>query len=304
MDNTNSVPDMGYQNYQQPTYGKYNPIGYGRGAFNKLKSKMPSFVNIKNLKKIIVVAVTIGVIYYIYLRIKDTVTNRPYLVKGEKSGMECLKVPGTRLRASKIGHEFTYSFWVYVDDWGHNFNKPKHLFHVGDKDGNHVCPGIWLYPKTNNLMVRVDTYSNNKKTMNPISDATLVKEESPCDLVNIPVQRWMHVAVVMINKTIDIYLNGKLTRSCTLENIPRLNTGDVHINMDGGFDGKISDLFYYNQAYSPADIYSVYNSGPNSFDLIKYVDDYIKAYSPKVNFKINTEISVGNTSLNLGTSTK
>ena len=289
MDNMN-------RSYQEP--------GYGKGIFNKFKSKMPSFVNITNLKKLTVVAVTIGVIYYVYSRIKDTITNRPYLVKGEKSGTECLKVPGTRLRPSTIGHEFSYSFWVDVDDWGHNFNKPKHLFHVGNKDGTHVCPGVWFYPKTNNLMVRVDTYSNTKKTMNPISDPRLIKQESPCDLVNIPVQRWMHVAIVMINKTVDIYLNGKLTRSCTLENVPRINKGDVHINMDGGFDGRMSDLFYYNQAYSPGDIYSIYKAGPNSFDIIKYLDDYIKAHSAKIDFKINTKLTIGNTSLDLGGSTK
>ena len=104
-----------------------------------------------------------------------------------------------------------------------------------------------------------------------------VKKERPCDLVNIPVQRWMHVAVVMINKTIDIYLNGKLTRSCTLENVPKMNKGYVHICQNGGFSGKLCDLFYFNQAYSPGKIYSIYNSGPNSFDAYRYLDKFITA---------------------------
>jgi hypothetical protein len=134
--------------------------------------------------------------------------------------------------------------------------------------------------------------------MNPNNNVNVIKKENPCDLVNIPVQRWVHICVVMINKTVDIYLNGKLSRSCTLENVPKINEGDVHINNDGGFEGKISDLRYYNQAYSPQQVYGVYLSGPNSFDIMKYIGDYIQQSVPKV--KLNFGVEVGDSSLNLG----
>ena len=270
------------------------------GMLDNIRNRMPPYVNKGNIMKLGIVALVVGVIYMIYKHIKDTVTNRPYLVKGEHNGTEYLKVPGTRIRPSKIGYEFTYSFWIYVNDWGHNFNKPKHIFHVGDENGRRVTPGVWLYPKTNNLMVRVDTYANKERNMNPTNNMNAVKKERPCDLVNIPVQRWMHVAVVMINKTIDIYLNGKLTRSCTLENVPKMNKGYVHICQNGGFSGKLCDLFYFNQAYSPGKIYSIYNSGPNSFDAYRYLDKFIAANKPKINLKLNVSADVGGQKVGVG----
>lgn len=260
------------------------------GVLSNLRSRMPPYVNKGNMIKLGIVAVVVGIIYMIYKNIKNTITNRPYLVKGTHNGMEYLKVPGTRIRPSNIGYEFTYSFWIYINDWNHNFNTPKHIFHVGDDKGKRVTPGVWLYPKTNNLMVRVDTYSSNEKNMNPSSKKDNLKPEKPCDLVNIPVQRWMHVAIVMINKTIDIYLNGKLTRSCTLENVPKLTKGYVHICKDGGFAGKLSNLFYYNQAYSPSEIYKLYRSGPDAFDIIQYLDQFISANKPKVKFSVSADV--------------
>ena len=275
------------------TYDNFGTTGY----MDNIRSNVPSFVNKQNMIRLGVLAIVISVVYYGYKYLVDIATSNPFLIKGEKDGTKCTKVSGTRIIPSKIGHEFSYSFWVYVDDWGHNFNKPKHIFHVGDPEGKNVCPGIWLYPKTNNLMVRVDTYHNKSGDMNPNNNVSVIKKENPCDLVNIPVQRWVHICVVMINKTVDIYLNGKLARSCTLENVPKINEGDVHINNDGGMEGKIADLKYYNQAYSPQEVYGIYLSGPNSFDIMKYIGSYLEKNVPKVN--LNFGIEVGDSSLNL-----
>ena len=84
---------------------------------------------------------------------------RPYLVKGSKDATKPLRLDASKILASDIGNEFSFSFWVYVKDWGHNFSLPKHVFHIGDADAQKVFPGIWLYPKNNNLMVRMDTYN-------------------------------------------------------------------------------------------------------------------------------------------------
>ena len=104
--------------------------------------------------------------------------------------------------------------------------------------------------------------------MNPSKNEAMLDQQKQCDLVNIPVQRWVHVAMVLVNKTLDVYLNGKLSRSCTLDDVPRLNKGDIYINLDGGFNGELSDLLYTNQAMSAKDIYSLYLSGYNAFSLL------------------------------------
>jgi len=223
------------------------------------------------ITRLMLLVVICAIIYLIYKHYKDKALNRPYLIKGEKNASVELQIPGSKLPKSSIGKEFSFSFWINVEDWGHNFNKPKHVFHIGDADAKSVCPGVWLYPKTNNIMVRVDTHGNNKQ-MNPNKDQSLIKKELPCDITNIPVQRWVHIAIILINRTIDVYINGKLTRSCLLESVPKLNDGNLYINQDGGYDGSISDLLYSNQAMSPNDIYSLYLSGKDAFVLYDYLN--------------------------------
>ena len=60
---------------------------------------------------------------------------------------------------SKIGREFTLSMWLYINDWGSNVSEPQHVFHIGNEDQSDIVPGIWLYPKNNNIMIRMDTIS-------------------------------------------------------------------------------------------------------------------------------------------------
>ena len=62
-----------------------------------------------------------------------------------KDARVALELPRENITESRVGNEFSYLFWIKVDDWGHNFSKPKHILHIGDKSGNSVCPVIWLY---------------------------------------------------------------------------------------------------------------------------------------------------------------
>ena len=265
---------------------------------------------------------------------------RPYVVKGPKDARVPLIIPRKQLLTSRLGNEVSFSLWMYVNDWGYNYSKPKHLFHLGDKDAKSVCPGVWLYPKQNNIMIRCDTlnrvsntsftksgktcqnwmaqyphkhntldkytseqvyseglgdhnycrnagkdntwcyttdknkkweYCDSKNHKNPDTMNPNFKPDfdptRECDLKNVPVQRWVHLVVVVINRTIDVYLNGKLRRSCTLENVPRFNKGDLYINQNGGFEGKISDFMYSNKGLSAEEINSLYLSGWKRFTL-------------------------------------
>ena len=141
-------------------------------------------------------------------------------------------------------------------------------------------------------MVRVDTYANKERNMNPTNNMNAVKKERPCDLVNIPVQRWMHVAVVMINKTIDIYLNGKLTRSCVLPGVAKLNKGNIYTTAVGGYQGYISRLQYFNHALSPDYVYGLYRKGPFSAN---WWWSSVKGSIPNINCSATTTNSDGTT---------
>ena len=104
-----------------------------------------------------------------------------------------------------------------------------------------------MYPNSNSLHARITTYA---------------AANEGCDVKNIPLQKWVHIGYVLNNRTVDLYLNGKLERSCVLRGVPKLNEDKVHFGLNGGFFGKLSNVVYYRKALNPDQIYSIYSGGP------------------------------------------
>ena len=119
--------------------------------------------------------------------------------------------------------------------------------------------------------------------MNPSINKNILNKDTPCDLENIPVQRWCHIVVTLLNRTIDVFLNGKLARSCTLDKIPKFNEGNLYINQNDGYKGLISDFMYSNETISPKDVYNLYLSGYNAFIIYNYFNFVV----PKLKIESN-----------------
>ena len=99
---------------------------------------------------------------------------------------------------------------------------------------------------------------------------------SICDLPEIDMQRWTMVSVILSGRTIDVYLDGKLNRSCTTPSYFKVDpTGVSPVLSDyGGFDGYLGTTEVTNRAMNPDEIYRMYLSGPDgppSFDIIGWI---------------------------------
>lgn len=107
-----------------------------------------------------------------------------------------------------------------------------------------------------------DSYIKSQ-SMNPYQfDADDFNPADECDLLELPLQRWNHIAISLWNRTTDIYLNGKLARSCVLKNVPKIPHEDpLYICQDGGYDGYFSQLRYFNRALNADEIYKLYSRG-------------------------------------------
>lgn len=143
------------------------------------------------------------------------------------------------------GLAFTYSLWIYIADWNYNFGKWKNIFLKGDDFQR--APGLWLYPKTNSLHARINTHADYNEG---------------CDIRNIPLQKWVHIVYVLNNRTVDIYIDGKLERSCVLRGVPVLNKKPVSVADGGGYYGNISKFQYFTRALNPSDVAEIYSEGP------------------------------------------
>ena len=99
------------------------------------------------------------------------------------------------------------------------------------------------------------------------------------DIDNIPLRKWVHMAIVVRNKDMDIYVNGFLKVRKTLSSLPRQNDGNVWVNMYGGFEGYMSRIRYYSRAIHYSDIESAIKTGPSSSSCVDtgesppYLDD-------------------------------
>ena len=81
---------------------------------------------------------------------------------------------------------------------------------------------------------------------------------------DIPINKWVSVIIRCENNNIiDVYINGRLVRRHQLSGVARQNYGNVNVGLNGGFDGYLSELRYFNYAIGTAEIDAIVDSGPN-----------------------------------------
>lgn len=156
------------------------------------------------------------------------------------------------------GIEFTWSVWLYINTIYNSGEAGtfKHIFSKGNSDIQenglifpNNAPGLYIAPNKNALVLIMNTFQ-------------VINEEIV--IPNIPINNWVNVIIKCQNTTLDVYINGTITRSINLIGVPRQNYGNVYVGMNGGFDGYISNLWYYNYALGTSAIQKIVKNGPNT----------------------------------------
>jgi len=213
--------------------------------------------------------------------------NNPYLVKGMISGTTGVVITqdptnkkSVTLRRSnnqKTGIEFTWSVWLYISDvnnvtscsqtnntatYQNVFNKgtsdwSTNVAHLGIATTNNG-PGLYLGFKSGVASLRVVMNTMNSDGSNSAGQDAIV------DVPNIPLKKWINVIVRMENVMLDVYINGVITERAILSNVPKQNYDDVHVCGNGGFNGNLSNLRYFDRALSVIQINNIVFWGPNT----------------------------------------
>ena len=154
------------------------------------------------------------------------------------------------------GIEFTWSVWIYINNLQYSEGQYKNIFYKGNSNLGenglnfpNNAPGLYIAPNSNNLVVMMNTFNE-------------IKEEIM--IPDIPMNKWVNVIIRCQNKTMDVFINGTITRSLELMGVPKQNYGNVYVGMNGGFDGYISNLWYYNYALGTLAIQNLVKGGPNT----------------------------------------
>jgi hypothetical protein len=109
---------------------------------------------------------------------------------------------------------------------------------------------------------------NNMFAPTAMNDSLLTTPPS-CDLAEIDLQRWTMVTVVLSGRTIDVYMDGKLSRSCMAPSYFKVDPTGVKAMMTerGGFDGYTANTSVANYAMNPDEIYRAYLLGPEGVNM-------------------------------------
>ena len=210
---------------------------------------------------IVLVRIGIAILGYFYAP-----SNSPKLIDGMIDASQLMIIqqdpntPGSNTVPRSVnasdGIEFTWSVWIFINNLNDNSNQYRCVFYKGNNNVNseglntpNNAPGLYITPNTNDLVVFMNTFNviNEKITIS-----------------NIPLNKWVNVIIRCQNTTLDVYINGTITKSQELHGVPKQNYGNIYIGQNNGFSGYISNLWYYDYALGTTEIQNMVVKGPNT----------------------------------------
>lgn len=141
-------------------------------------------------------------------------------------------------------------FWMYIKDWDYKHNQEKSVLKRKGA-GNIVMPNVTLHPTDNTLNVAVSIYPSTAGEPDIYT----------CSVENVPLQAWFSVSITVFDRNLDVYINGRLVKSCVLPGIPKIAAGDLILADNGGFSGSLCNVHVYPQMLSPEDTRSFFQAG-------------------------------------------
>jgi hypothetical protein len=231
--------------------------------------------------------------------ILDANPSTPYTFDAKGSSLDTKQGSKTQPIPDLLeGGEYTVNFWVYVNSFTPGAN--KHILQIGGD--NFATLVVFLGGYRNSLGVRVHTRdvtvpgagpSGNAAAVAGVSDlsrgtldsmftayssSSILNDEQPCDVSNIELQKWIQVTVVLSNKTSDVYIDGKLARSCVLPSFFKVDKQNLKVSLTDrrGFGGFVSNMTAYNYALNPEQVWRLYMTGPGpQYSIWQYVKSLV-----------------------------
>lgn len=177
------------------------------------------------------------------------------------------------------GGEYSISFWMYVQNWGARAGYNKHILSIGSVANGFYTILIYLGANTNTLHVRVQANDPSAVTSGtptlsntnvgdifnkPVVASGPLSSNGGCDITNIELQKWTLVNVVLNGRTTDVYIDGKLARSCLNPSFFRVPAGGYQLSAynANGFGGYMANLQLSNVALTPDETNRMYQAGP------------------------------------------
>jgi hypothetical protein len=130
---------------------------------------------------------------------------------------------------------------------------------ISKVNGLNPCPAVVLGATQNNLEIFLTCYPGlNTISSSPVMNSIVHK----CSVANVPVQKWVNLIISVYGRSLDVYLDGKLVRTCLLPGVANINNNaNIYVTPNGGFNGWTSKFQYYPNSLNPQEAYNIYTRG-------------------------------------------
>lgn len=217
------------------------------------------------------------------------------------------------------GGEFTISTWLYISNWSYRSGFNKSIINIGGPKFDTIR--LYLGGVKPSISVRLQTreagninssvppamnsdinvsISNlqsesldkvtHNATFNILQTDSGILDSSPlCDLPEVDMQRWINISVAVNGKTVDVYMDGKLARSCVLPSFYKVDAGGYSVSLlsYGGFGGQISTTTMYDSALNPEEVFKNYMAGPEPItNIFQWISSF---FAPGVSVSITSK---------------
>jgi hypothetical protein len=234
-----------------------------------------------DLKLIIGVVIVVIILYIIW---SYFFTSMEVLMSFQDAAVS-KSVALTSIDSSKSNYSF--SAWTYINDWGTNYGKRKNILVIPDGASSFYYFALYFSETTNNLEIYVRTQAATSTTNSYTTDSGIT---ATCNVTNFPLQTWVNISISVYNRAIDVYIDGKLIKTCSMTDVARpIPTGkSIYIGGDvasssklPGFSGYIASVLYNSEVFSPKEAWDIYARGYNNsaFDL-----NVLKRYKLQMSF--------------------
>jgi hypothetical protein len=185
-------------------------------------------------------------------------------------GTKQQSIEASSLPSNTNSLNYTYSTWFYVEDWNYKYGEKKTILGRLDNDKN-PSPSIELGAMDNDVTISVSCYPKQQS-----GDATGVKPIiHKCKVQNVPLQKWVNLIISLYGRTLDVYIDGKLVRTCLLPGVAKIaQASPVIITPNGGFSGWTSNFQYWANSSNPQQAYDIYKNGYGGSSLGNFFNKY------------------------------
>jgi hypothetical protein len=219
------------------------------------------------------IVVTIAIIVLIIILVKYWLSD-PYTLQSIQSGETASTIKAKSLASTGSGSSssnFAYSVWFFINDWNYRYGEPKVVFgRMGASSasgqgslqgisGIDPCPAVVLDATQNTVSVSLGCYPGANQSPSTAGGNTVVNTFS---IENIPIQKWVNLVISVYGRTMDLYIDGKLVRTCLLNGVASINNeADIYVTPDGGFDGWTAKLQFFPTPMNPQQVWNNYTQG-------------------------------------------